>query len=89
MGGTRTAHINTIHDDDDGDDDDDDDDVGRTNAVRHTTATPGVAGSLGETRTAHINTIHDDDDDDDGDDCLLYTSPSPRDRLVSRMPSSA
>ena len=22
-------------------------------------------------------------------DCLLYTSPSPRDRLVSRMPSSA
>ena len=23
------------------------------------------------------------------DDCLLYTSPSPRDRSVSRMPSSA
>ena len=23
------------------------------------------------------------------DDCLLYTSPSPRDRLLSRMPSSA
>ena len=22
-------------------------------------------------------------------DCLLYTSPSPRDRLLSRMPSSA
>ena len=22
-------------------------------------------------------------------DCLLYTSPSPRDRLTSRMPSSA
>ena len=28
-----------------------------------------------------------DDDDDDG--CLLYTSPSPRDRHRSRMPSSA
>ena len=46
MGRTRTAHINTIHDDDDGDDDgdddDDDDDVGRTNAIRHTTATPGM-----------------------------------------------
>ena len=24
-----------------------------------------------------------------GGDCLLYTSPSPRDRLLSRMPSSA
>ena len=23
------------------------------------------------------------------DDCLLYTSPSPRDRYISRMPSSA
>ena len=26
---------------------------------------------------------------DDADDCLLYTSPSPRDGLLSRMPSSA
>ena len=26
---------------------------------------------------------------DDFDDCLLYTSPSPRDRQKSRMPSSA
>ena len=25
----------------------------------------------------------------EGDDCLLYTSPSPRDRYISRMPSSA
>ena len=34
---------------------------------------------------------HSDDDehDDHGDDCLLYTSPSPRDGLLSRMPSSA
>ena len=38
---------------------------------------------------------NDDDDDDDGDDdeddddCLLYTSPSPRDLSTSRMPSSA
>ena len=34
----------------------------------------------------------DDDDDDDLDeeeDCLLYTSPSPRDMRRSRMPSSA
>ena len=27
--------------------------------------------------------------DDDSDVCLLYTSPSPRDRTRSRMPSSA
>ena len=27
--------------------------------------------------------------DEDLKDCLLYTSPSPRDRSVSRMPSSA
>ena len=26
---------------------------------------------------------------DQSDDCLLYTSPSPRDGLLSRMPSSA
>eukprot|EP01015_Nassula_variabilis_P030390 TRINITY_DN6678_c0_g1_i1.p3 TRINITY_DN6678_c0_g1~~TRINITY_DN6678_c0_g1_i1.p3 ORF type:complete len:108 (+),score=57.82 TRINITY_DN6678_c0_g1_i1:13-336(+) len=26
---------------------------------------------------------------EDSDDCLLYTSPSPRDRQKSRMPSSA
>ena len=33
-----------------------------------------IAGSLGE---------------QEGKDCLLYTSPSPRDRTRSRMPSSA
>ena len=27
--------------------------------------------------------------DDQSEDCLLYTSPSPRDRQKSRMPSSA
>ena len=27
--------------------------------------------------------------DEGSDDCLLYTSPSPRDGLLSRMPSSA
>ena len=33
--------------------------------------------------------LNDPDDDDDFDTCLLYTSPSPRDRTRSRMPSSA
>ena len=30
-----------------------------------------------------------EDDDEDDEDCLLYTSPSPRDATLSRMPSSA
>ena len=31
----------------------------------------------------------DGDGSPDGDTCLLYTSPSPRDATLSRMPSSA
>ena len=46
----------------------------------------------------HFGTDHDADERDEDDDedyedepraCLLYTSPSPRDGLLSRMPSSA
>ena len=33
--------------------------------------------------------VYDHWDIDDDNDCLLYTSPSPRDGLLSRMPSSA
>ena len=37
-----------------------------------------------------ISDLYDLDDDNDGIyDCLLYTSPSPRDATLSRMPSSA
>ena len=32
---------------------------------------------------------HEDEHGDEHGDCLLYTSPSPRDRTRSRMPSSA
>ena len=35
------------------------------------------------------NAEHIDNNFEDFKDCLLYTSPSPRDRLSSRMPSSA
>ena len=31
----------------------------------------------------------DEEDVEEKKDCLLYTSPSPRDGLLSRMPSSA
>ena len=52
------------------------------------------AGASGDASSV---TKEDDDDDDDAFlrfledsmDCLLYTSPSPRDRTRSRMPSSA
>ena len=33
--------------------------------------------------------LDDEDRENEGDLCLLYTSPSPRDRSLSRMPSSA
>ena len=39
----------------------------------------GVALKVG--KGLHLNAVYDD--------CLLYTSPSPRDRTRSRMPSSA
>ena len=41
----------------------------------------------------HKKVVHIEREDDDDPvvvvDCLLYTSPSPRDRQKSRMPSSA
>ena len=33
--------------------------------------------------------LETEDADDETEDCLLYTSPSPRDKRQSRMPSSA
>ena len=43
----------------------------------------GVAQGLGNAETALA------EPSDDGINCLLYTSPSPRDKRQSRMPSSA
>ena len=40
-------------------------------------------------RTAGVIATPYDDDVHPYSDCLLYTSPSPRDRTRSRMPSSA
>ena len=34
------------------------------------------------------DTVNDDEEEEE-EDCLLYTSPSPRDQRGSRMPSSA
>ena len=38
---------------------------------------------------ADIEKIHELWDEEETNNCLLYTSPSPRDRTRSRMPSSA
>ena len=46
---------------------------------------PAVGDDDAKSSSDYYNT----DEDDTEDDCLLYTSPSPRDRQKSRMPSSA
>ena len=43
----------------------------------------------GQIRRIHSDLSHLRQNDDILKDCLLYTSPSPRDRQKSRMPSSA
>ena len=45
--------------------------------------------SEGNNRIAQILTKHDERIEQSMKTCLLYTSPSPRDRQKSRMPSSA
>ena len=40
-------------------------------------------------KTSVNEEYYENDDGGGGKDCLLYTSPSPRDGLLSRMPSSA
>ena len=51
------------------------------NTVEATASSPGS--------TNNVTDISDNGIDNDGNTCLLYTSPSPRDRQKSRMPSSA
>ena len=52
-----------------------------TYAARHAAAQPAYDAAAARYAA--------DDGDDDDRGCLLYTSPSPRDRTRSRMPSSA
>ena len=68
-----------ISDDGDKDDRDSTPDDDRTND----------AGGVPNTGTDNTNDQTPPTDEDDHDPCLLYTSPSPRDRTRSRMPSSA
>ena len=54
---------------------------------------PDLSGLGNKTRTPSISVLDDDrkiiGSSGDVYACLLYTSPSPRDGLLSRMPSSA
>ena len=57
-----------------------------------TTPTPGTAVTLSSSDDSSSTSSSDSDTEDDNEQnrpCLLYTSPSPRDRQKSRMPSSA
>ena len=53
----------------------------------------GLIGSSGSGKTTLLRIISGLETPDTGtiklNNCLLYTSPSPRDQVVSRMPSSA
>mgnify|MGYP003309749094 CR=1 FL=1 len=55
------------------------------------TASPSLSGLLcgGSHKAKAEQTVVAHLDEGDGSDCLLYTSPSPRDGLLSRMPSSS
>src|SRR5680860_1808518 len=48
-----------------------------------------TAGAAGRGRPARAYVLSEAGHAGMGSDCLLYTSPSPRDGLLSRMPSSA
>ena len=57
--------------------------VGLPLAVEFSKKFPVVGFDINNTRVNELNNGHD------VTLCLLYTSPSPRDRSLSRMPSSA
>ena len=48
-----------------------------------------ILGRITQLAKANINALLDKAEDPQKMICLLYTSPSPRDRSLSRMPSSA
>ena len=91
---TSLWYFPTILDDDDDDDEEEDDEVEDNdkdddNNNKDISAL-GLDRDMGFSRGHQGRQGHrPQDDDDDDEDCLLYTSPSPRDRSLSRMPSSA
>ena len=48
-----------------------------------------ILGGISATQGSEVSTIWGEDTIELMKNCLLYTSPSPRDRTRSRMPSSA
>ena len=60
----------------------------KTKRERVKFASDNVTGACPEVLDAILK-ANDEDRTPYGNDCLLYTSPSPRDKRQSRMPSSA
>ena len=78
--------------------DTDDDGANLSSTISHALSGTATVASWGSIASIALNgvDIHIDTDGDgthdeldSDDDCLLYTSPSPRDATLSRMPSSA
>ena len=58
------------------------------NTVQHVTMVD-IDSEVVKLCQTHLTAFHKDSFDDERLHCLLYTSPSPRDATLSRMPSSA
>ena len=67
--------------------------LAQSNLCEKVFVAPGNAGTADEPKTENVDLSAEDLDGlldfAKNKDCLLYTSPSPRDEVLSRMPSSA
>ena len=64
-------------------------DAGKTTATERILFYTGVNYKIGETHDGASTTDWMEQEKERGITCLLYTSPRPRDRTRTRMPSSA
>ena len=64
-------------------------DAGKTTTTERVLFYTGVSHKLGEVHDGAAIMDWMEQEQERGITCLLYTSPSPRDGLLSRMPSSA
>ena len=64
-------------------------DAGKTTCSERILFYTGKSHNIGEVHDGAATMDHMEQEQERGITCLLYTSPSPRDRTRSRMPSSA
>ena len=60
-----------------------------SNTTPKSTQSPQPSTSAENEQPRGTFEVHPDEEGEEGEACLLYTSPSPRDKRQSRMPSSA